>query len=60
KRNGSTVEQESAKIAAAVPLRRIGTVEEFGRAIAWLASPAASFIHGQALMFDGGLTKSAL
>ena len=25
-----------------------------GKTIAWLASPAASFIHGHALMFDGG------
>jgi len=37
-----------------IPLGRIGTVEEFGKTVAWLASPAASFIHGHALMFDGG------
>ena len=58
--NNTTVEDEAAKVASTIPLRRMGTVEEFGRAIAWLASPAASFIHGHALMFDGGATKSAL
>lgn len=59
-RAGITVEQESAKITNAVPLGRMGTVDEFGKAITWLASPAASFIHGHALMFDGGATKASL
>jgi 3-oxoacyl-[acyl-carrier protein] reductase len=60
KANGSTVEQEAAKVAATIPLRRMGDVSEFGRTAAWLASPAASFIHGHALMFDGGATMSPL
>jgi NAD(P)-dependent dehydrogenase (short-subunit alcohol dehydrogenase family) len=38
----------------------MGTVEEFGKAIVWLASPAASFIHGHAMMFDGGASKASL
>jgi len=59
-RAGTTSEAESAKITTAVPLGRMGTVEEFARATVWLASPAASFIHGHALMFDGGATKAAL
>jgi 3-oxoacyl-[acyl-carrier protein] reductase len=59
-RGNSTVEAESAKVTTSVPLGRMGTVEEFGRAVAWLASPAASFIHGHALMFDGGIVKAAL
>jgi 3-oxoacyl-[acyl-carrier protein] reductase len=59
-RSGSPIEDETAQIAAAIPLKRMGTIEEFGRAVAWLASPAASFIHGHALMFDGGMTKAAL
>lgn len=59
-RNGTSAEAETAKLSAAIPLGRIGTVEEFGRAIAWLASPAASFIHGHALMFDGGAVQVAL
>jgi 3-oxoacyl-[acyl-carrier protein] reductase len=58
--NDSSVEEELAKAAADVPLRRIATVEEYGQAIAWLASPAAAYIHGQAVMFDGGLSQSPL
>ncbi|MGA9532776.1 MAG: SDR family oxidoreductase [Anaerolineales bacterium] len=60
KRNDSSVKEEKAKLATSIPLGRIGTVEEYGRTIAWLASPAASFIHGHALMFDGGEVKTPL
>ena len=60
RRNGTTIEDEAAQITAAIPLKRMGTVEEFGRAVAWLASPTVSFIHGHALLFDGGMAKSAL
>ncbi len=60
KANNSSVEEEVAKTIASVPLGRMGTVEEYGQAIAWLASPAASYIHGQALIFDGGMTKTPL
>jgi NAD(P)-dependent dehydrogenase (short-subunit alcohol dehydrogenase family) len=38
----------------------MGTIEEYGRAVAWLASPAAAFIHGHALIFDGGAVRAAL
>lgn len=60
KANQTTVEQESATVVQGLPLRRMGTVEEYGKTIAWLASPAAGFIHGHALMFDGGGTATAL
>jgi 3-oxoacyl-[acyl-carrier protein] reductase len=59
-RSGKSVEEESSAVTSGVPLGRMGTVDEFGRTIAWLASPAASFIHGHALMFDGGATKASL
>ncbi len=59
-REGTTPEEETQKLADEIPLRRVGTLEEFGQAIAWLASPAASFIHGHALMFDGGAVKAPL
>lgn len=60
KEQGTDPAAEAAKLAAAIPLGRMGTPEEFGAAVAWLASPAASFIHGHALMFDGGAVKAAL
>jgi 3-oxoacyl-[acyl-carrier protein] reductase len=59
-RNNTSPEQEAAKITSEIPLGRMGTVEEFARAAVWLASPAASFIHGHALMVDGGIVKAAL
>lgn len=41
------------------PLRRIGTPEDIARAVAFLASDAASFITGQTIMVDGGLFTQA-
>lgn len=44
--------------AAAMPLKRLGTLEEFGGTVAFLASRQAGFITGQCIQFDGGLTGS--
>jgi 3-oxoacyl-[acyl-carrier protein] reductase len=60
RRAGTTPEREAEKIVSTIPLGRLGTVEEYGRAVAWLASPAASFIHGHALFIDGGIVKTSL
>jgi NAD(P)-dependent dehydrogenase (short-subunit alcohol dehydrogenase family) len=40
---------------ASVPLGRVGLPDEVAAAIAFLASPAAGYITGQALHIDGGL-----
>jgi NAD(P)-dependent dehydrogenase (short-subunit alcohol dehydrogenase family) len=45
-----------AKRNAGTPLRRIGTTDEIGPIGAFLASPAASFITGQVIVADGGVT----
>ena len=58
--SGATVDEEVEKATATVPLKRMATVEEYGRAIVWLASPAAAYVHGHALIFDGGVTKAPL
>ena len=47
-----------ASSAAAIPLRRYGTPEEFGRAAAFLLSPAAGYVTGVMLAVDGGLTRA--
>ena len=39
-----------------VPLGRFGTAEEMAGAIRYLVSPVASYITGQILLLDGGLT----
>ncbi len=43
---------------AVTPLRRIGAPEEIGGIAAFLASKAASFITGQVVVADGGVTIS--
>ena len=41
---------------AQTPLRRIGVPDEIGGVAAFLAGPAASFITGQVIVADGGVT----
>ncbi|HVO07304.1 MAG TPA: SDR family oxidoreductase, partial [Burkholderiaceae bacterium] len=41
---------------AATPLRRIGEPDEIAGAAVFLSSPASSFMTGQSLVIDGGVT----
>ncbi|MGW2920494.1 SDR family oxidoreductase [Streptomyces angustmyceticus] len=43
-----------ARNCAAIPLRRYGKPEEFGRTAAFLLSPAASYVTGVMVPVDGG------
>jgi 3-oxoacyl-[acyl-carrier protein] reductase len=37
------------------PIGRMGRPEDIAEAYAWLASDAASFVHGTVLSVDGGI-----
>lgn len=43
-------------VAARIPLRRFGTVSDIGSMVAFLASTEASYITGQVIYVDGGIT----
>ena len=47
-----------ADAEAALPLRRYGRPEEFGRVAAFVMSPAASWITGTMLPVDGGMLRA--
>lgn len=44
------------KIVSAIPMRRLATPDEIVQAMLWACSPANSFMTGQAIALDGGLT----
>lgn len=45
------------RASAAIPLRRYGDPEEFGRVAAFVLSPAASYLTGGLVRVDGGSTR---
>jgi 3-oxoacyl-[acyl-carrier protein] reductase len=55
---GGSREVAEAAASAEVPARRLGTVEEYAAAAAFLCSARASYITGAALPIDGGLMAS--
>lgn len=59
-RTGQSEDEVRGDMAASVPMRRLGTAEDFGAICAFLCSRRAAYITGQNVCVDGGLTKSLI
>jgi len=57
-REGKTLDDVRAQIAASLPARRYGQPEEFANVAAFLMSEPASYVTGQMTRVDGGMIGS--
>ena len=55
---GVTVDVVQAQMRDRIPLGRYGDPDELGRVVAFLLSPAASYLDGVILPVDGGMIRS--
>lgn len=57
-RAGISLAEQMAKTHREIPQGRYGTPEEFAKYAVFLGSPANTYVTGQALMVDGGMTRA--
>jgi len=55
---GLNSEEEYVRRTRTIPLRRLGGADDSAQAVAFLLSPAASFINGEILHVDGGIAAA--
>ncbi len=55
---GGSLEQVEAAARQEIPAGRLGTVEEYGALVAFLASERAAYVTGAVIPIDGGLLRS--
>ena len=58
KKSGNSSEEIMNELVSEIPANRIGNPDEIAAAVAFLCSPAASYINGINLPVDGGRTSS--
>jgi NAD(P)-dependent dehydrogenase (short-subunit alcohol dehydrogenase family) len=59
--NREFLESEAGlKLAARVPMKRVGQVEDLGGALLFLASPASAYVTGACISVDGGHGVAAI
>ena len=55
---GVSVDEVRGQVESQIPLGRYGTPEELARVAAFLASPANSYVTGQAILVDGAMVRA--
>ncbi|MEC5385694.1 SDR family oxidoreductase [Uliginosibacterium sp. H3] len=57
-REGITADEAQQRSTSVIPLKRYGSVEEFGAVAAFVASERASYMTGSMVRCDGGIIRS--
>lgn len=57
---GISYEEHFQRVAAEIPLRRLGEPREIGEVVAFMASERASYLTGVSLQVDGGLIRGTM
>jgi 3-oxoacyl-[acyl-carrier protein] reductase len=55
---GISIDEQFKRFAQSIPVRRMGRPEEIGDLCAYLCSPQAGYLTGQAIVVDGGVNRS--
>jgi 3-oxoacyl-[acyl-carrier protein] reductase len=55
---GISIDEQFKRFAESIPVRRMGRPEEIGDLCAYLCSPQAGYLTGQAIVVDGGVNRS--
>lgn len=57
-REGKSIEEIQQQMRENIPLGRYGKPEEFGQLVAYLLSPANTYLTGSTYLVDGGMVKA--